>query len=189
MIKIIIIIFLLENISSKEQKELKDIPAIPDDIPQIKFGEDTQYDKNNNQFIIPLSINDGELLLYLLTDVKNCISYWEIYTSYHSTMSSNIIPPGESRFFNYKSDGYIYLNITGNGKEKGIIWVHPLNKEINIDFSQKYGKMMPILENAIEDEEDKRKNTPLKYVISYLEEDKNVIFKYQKSISYSGFFI
>ena len=62
MIKIIITIFLLVNISSKEQKELKDIPDIPDDIPQIKFGEDTQYDKNNNKFIIPFSTNEGELL-------------------------------------------------------------------------------------------------------------------------------
>ena len=188
MIKIIITIFLLVNISSKEQKEFKDIPDIPDDIPQIKFGEDTQYDKNNNKFIIPFSTNEGELLFYLLTDVRNCILYWEAFISGIDIMSSEIIPPGVSRFLDYKSDGYIYLNITGKGKEKGTIWVHPLNKEINIDFSQKYGKMYPIIDYANEDEEDKRINTPLKYVVSYLEEDKKVIFKYQKDFSYLGFF-
>ena len=58
-------------------------------------------------------------------------------------MSSEIIPPGVSRFLDYKSNGYIYLNITGKGKEKGTIWVHPLNKEINIDFSQNIWKNVP----------------------------------------------
>ena len=37
--------------------------------------------------------------------------------------------------------------------------------------------MYPIIDYANEDEEDKRINTPLKYVVSYLEEDKKVIFK------------
>ena len=188
MIKIIITIFLLVNISSKEQKEFKDIPDIPDDIPQIKFGEDTQYDKNNNKFIIPLSTNDGELLFYLLTDVGNCMSYWEIHTSKTDFMDDEITPPGISRLFDYNSNGYIYFNITGKGKEKGTIWVYPLNKEIDIDFSQKYGKMLPVLEYVTKGEEDKRNNTSLKYVVSYLEEDKKVIFKYQKYFSYLGFF-
>ena len=180
MIKIIITIFLLVNIASKEQKEINDIP---DDIPKIKFGEDTQFDKNNNKFIIPLSTNDGELVLYLLTDVSNCMSYWEIHASTSYSMKAGIFPPGDSKLFDYKSNGYIYLNITGQGKENGTIWVHPLNKEINIDFSQKYGKMYPIYELANQGEEDKRENTPLKYVVSNLEEDKKVIFKYQKDYS------
>ena len=80
--------------------------------------------------------------------------------------TSDLIPPGEAQILNYIYDGYAYINITGKGKEEGIIWVNPLNKEINIiQYFEKYGKMIPIIEGIKEEEEDPdesdKKSVPL----------------------------
>ena len=189
MIKIIISFFILIYIESKETEGLK---VIPENIPKINFGKDNYYNKNRNQFIIPISANNGDLLFYITTDVKNCQLNWEVHTLATMYFTSDLIPPGEAQILNYIYDGYAYINITGKGKEEGIIWVNPLNKEINIiEYFEKYGKMIPIIEGIKEEEEDpdesdKKERPPIKYVVSDLIEDVNVTFKYLKEYNVYG---
>ena len=188
MIKILITFFILVNIASKEPEGLKEIP---DNIPKINFGEDTKYDKNNNQFIVPISADNGDLLIYIATEVQNCKLYWQINTFGSFGITTDLNPPGQAQILDYSIDGYVYFNITGNGKEKGTIWIHPLNKSINIDLSEKYGKMIPIMEEIKDDEEDgsdKKERPPVKYVVSNLKNDQKVIFKYLKEFNYLVFY-
>lgn len=190
MIKILITFFILVNIASKEPEGLKEIP---DNIPKINFGEDTKYDKNNNQFIVPISADNGDLLIYIATEVQNCKLYWQINTFGSFGITTDLNPPGQAQILDYSIDGYVYFNITGNGKEKGTIWINPLNKSINIDLSEKYGKMIPIMEEIKDDEEepdgsDKKERPPVKYVVSNLKNDQKVIFKYLKEFNYLVFY-
>ena len=56
-----------------------------------------------------------------------------------STLSrSNIICPRYGKIIKNEEDANVEIYITADGNEEGTIWIYPLSKNINVDFSQNY---------------------------------------------------
>ena len=165
MIKIIIFIIILFNISSEI-------------IQEINYGEDIKYDKYNNKFKLKVSAEDGDLLFYIITDIQNTTLTIDFDTIRKIVLEP--FCPGNGMIFNCNKDGNIEIDISADGKEEGTIWIFPLSKNINIDFSENYGKMFP----SILDLNPSRTTEiySLNYTVSKLPKEHNVIFNYLSEI-------
>ena len=165
MIKNIIFIIILFHISSEIIQEIKD-------------GEDIKYDKYNNKFKLKVSAEDGDLLFYIITDIQNTTVTIDFDTIRKIVLEP--FYPGNGMIFNSKKEGNIEINLSADGKEEGTIWIFPLSKNINIDFSENYGKMFP----SILDLNPSRATEiySLNYTVSKLPKEHNVIFNYLSEI-------
>ena len=162
MIEILIIIFIIGNINSKLEAT------------DIVFGEEIHYDKNNNKFMIKTTDDEPNLIIHITVEnaystlISECINPNGGSTSTDYTMRS----PGLGQLLTLENGEYCTYTITSNGDEKGTIWVYPLNRELNIDLNQKYGKMFTLLGLGF------KEYTPFTYVVSNLKYDTTIKFKY-----------
>ena len=168
MFKIFVVIIILFKISSNI-------------IPEIIYGEDIKYDKNNNKFTLNASAENGDLLFYIITDIQNTTVNINIRNNgndwnYYQLTKIIVICPGIGKTLKIKEDVHMELSITAEGKEEGTFMIFPLYKIRNVDLSKKYGKMVPAI---IEDYNPNiNKLFSLRYIISKLPKDHVVIFNY-----------
>ena len=76
-----------------------------------------------------------------------------------------------------KENQICYYNITVLRKETGSILLYPFNKDINIDLTKRYGKMIPLFAPANYEE-----FSQIKYVVSNVAKDCTFEFKYLSTI-------
>ena len=167
---LIILIFVTISISSEET-------------PIINFNEDTQFDKDNYEFNFEYTGEDTGLLIYVNQENKESIILLKCEhlngTHYHEGL---IVDYGGVLILDVK-EGLCLLTISQEEEDivlKGKIWIYPMNKEIDIDLSKKYGQMY-----TIESFDDKYPT--IIYNVENLNRDVAVNFEYSPEYSFDGY--
>ena len=144
------------------------------EVPIIKFNEETQFNKDTNTFNVEYSGEETGLLVYIKQENK--VSEVKLECTKeggHSESSGPILFPGWGQILEI-GEGDCFLSIESQNKEedpKGTVWVHPINKEIDIDLSRDYGYMYTILNYD-------STYPNLTYNVKNLDKDVTVIFEF-----------
>ena len=143
------------------------------DIPVIIYNENTKFDKDNNEFNVEYTGEKTGLLIYV-TQQNNISTVYLNCTN--ETESEEMSGPGGGQILNI-FEAACFLSIVGYQEEaKGTVWIYPMNKEIDIDLSQKYGKLYSII-NYFD------LYPTLTYNIKNLDKDVKCIFDYSSTFT------
>lgn len=147
---------------------------------ELKFGVETNFDKDHNAFIVEdLGLKEDDMvgvLIYIYQQNKESDFIINKLSPYSGMEDLYIISnPGEGIVYWAFDEDEFVLFIKGiEEEEKGTIWFNPLNREIEIDLSKKYEGKLPVKNDLGEDF-----TQPLTYSVSNLKEDKTFIFEYE----------
>lgn len=146
---------------------------------ELKFGVETNFDKDHNAFIVEdLGLKEDDMvgvLIYIYQQNKESDFIINKLSPYSGMEDLFLISnPGEGIVYWAFDEDEFVLFIKGiEEEEKGTIWFNPLNREIEIDLSKKYEGKLPVKNDLGEDF-----TQPLTYSVSNLKEDKTFIFEY-----------
>ena len=149
----------------------------------LYLEEETTIDKEHNKFRFEVPAG-WMILVYLSVENPDTLLNAECLEANSVKRNSNVSidPPGLSTVeggVKNKENQICYYNITVLRKETGSILLYPFNKDINIDLTKRYGKMIPLFAPA--NYED---FSQIKYVVSNVAKDCTFEVKYSISRCY-----
>ena len=172
MIKILLLFLIFVDISSKT-------------IPDLKYGIETPFNKNDYEFNIePSDRNDIKLITYINIENKELelsLINEGVHGYYHSTRTTKY--PGAGCIIRLLEGSNNYLNFTsldGEDIKNGTIWIYPLDRSFKIDLSKNIDFKFPIIDLIIENEYFGYEF--FVYSLEKVDQDEIVIFKYEKRI-------
>ena len=174
MMYILLVILIIGNASSLTYTDLY-------------LEEEATIDKEHSKFrfevpagwiiLVYLSVENPDTLLNV-----ECLEAISVNNFVKRNSDTSIDPLGLSTVeggVKNKENQICYYNITVLRKETGSILLYPFNKDINIDLTKRYGKMIPLFAPA--NYED---FSQIKYVVSNVAKDCTFEVKYSISRCY-----
>ena len=149
----------------------------------LYLEEEVTIDKEHNKFRFEVPAG-WIILVYLSVENPDTLINAECIEANSGNIDKrnkdiSIDPPGLTTVegWDYKEDLICYYNITVLRKETGSILLYPFNKNINIDLTKRYGKMIPFFGPAFYEE-----FSQMKYFVSNAAKDCTFEFKYLTNI-------
>ena len=171
MLKFILFTLIFAFISSKEISSIINYAVdIPFNIENKRLILNFEYDGDKDDPIIIYAQPDYDDFEFIF-NLKSALITTYIYANKRGEGTVTMA---------FSKDIEIKLSYLQRNNGTGKFWINPCKNELEIDLSQKYGKMIPLVGFLINIE------NILTYVVKNLQKNYHVIFQYQTNFTYGN---